>query len=209
MVMKDTLIIFDAGGVLLRNGLSAFFAALAPLTECSFDDIRTFYVNELREKSQRGECSIDEFWDKISAFCNLDASHQDLDEAFINSLVRLGETPVIHRWKQHADLWLLSNHRTPWLQPALGPLWDLMDKRFISSETGYLKPEKAAYTQLQPYLEPYKHIRFIDDKKKNVQAMKRHLGIEGIVADADGMWNAQIDAWLKDLASKSGASIPT
>ena len=200
ILVKDTLIILDAGGVLVRNGLSGFFATLAPHTERSFEEIRAFYEDHLREHSQRGISSLEEFWTSIAAFCEIDVSWQQLDADFIASLNRLGLHSVLNRWREEADLWLLSNHRTHWLKPALGPIWPILQRKYISSETGYLKPEPAAFHQLDGQLSGYNHVRFVDDKSRNTEAMQRYMGIGGIIADGDGLWIAQVDKWLTHRA---------
>jgi FMN phosphatase YigB (HAD superfamily) len=196
------LLILDAGGVVVRNGLSAFFAALAPLTTRDLADLRSLYLTRLRERSQRGQMPLDEFWSQIAAFGRIDLPADELNARFVAALEASVDCALLDRWNDLADLWLLSNHRTPWLQAAMGTRWDMFSRHFVSSDTGHLKPEQAAFAQLTAYLDPYAKCLFVDDKPRNVEAMKRFCGIDGIVADVDGEWIARVDDWLHSSMSR-------
>jgi putative hydrolase of the HAD superfamily len=70
----------------------------------------------------------------------------------------------------------------------------LFSELSISSLTGAVKPDQAAYDRLLGGTDLTRTLH-VDDKPANVAAA-RSLGVRSLLADADGRWSKEVDAWL-------------
>jgi FMN phosphatase YigB (HAD superfamily) len=107
--------------------------------------------------------------------------------------------PALHclpAWSQHAEIIVISNHRQEWLLPRLDALGAPahIDELRISSSTGLVKPDPAAYAHAVGGRE-WSRTLYVDDKSANVEAA-RDLGLRSLLADPEGGWTEAVDIWL-------------
>ena len=118
----------------------------------------------------------------------------------------LGLRPVIapariDRWRQAAEIWVVSNHRHEWLLPMLDDagFTAVVDRIEVSSLTGRVKPDPAAWEALLADGTPPGRAAVVDDQQPNLDSA-RALGLTALRADGGTGWADQVDAWLASTA---------
>ncbi|MGB1711043.1 MAG: HAD-IA family hydrolase [Miltoncostaeaceae bacterium] len=103
----------------------------------------------------------------------------------------------IARWRQTADIWVVSNHRHEWLLPVLDAagFTAVVDRIEVSSLTGRVKPDPAAWEALLADGTSPERVAVVDDQQPNLDSA-RALGLTALLADGGTGWVDQVDAWL-------------
>jgi HAD superfamily hydrolase (TIGR01549 family) len=103
-------------------------------------------------------------------------------------------SPHLQRWSRQVPLWLLSNHRSPWLLPRLErfELTKFFQRVIISDVIGAAKPEPAAYAEILERTTSPASALFVDDQNRNVAAAAK-IGLTAFHAGADLSWIAAVD----------------
>lgn len=195
------VLILDVCNVLLAEPTTPMFSRLATHCGVSIDRVARTFRQCYRDDLWSGTLAEAGFWPQIAREVGGRASHDDIQrwrEAVVDSLRPL---PAAHRlpdWTRQAQVWLLSNLRHEWLDPVMERLgWhDLVERVFVSSRTGLVKPDHRAYTQLLTAAHPGDTLLYVDDKSANVSA-SAEIGIDAIRATAQGQWIRMIDRWLE------------
>ncbi|QJS10795.1 HAD-IA family hydrolase [Streptomyces argyrophyllae] len=136
------------------------------------------------------------FWTSLAATCGLERAPAEWRTVLDQSMRAMPVVRQLPSWGRHARLVLISNHRHEWLVPRLEALalTGHFSELWISSLTGAVKPDQAAYDRLLDGTDPAQTL-YVDDKPANVAAA-RSLGVRSLLADADGRWSEEVDAWL-------------
>jgi FMN phosphatase YigB (HAD superfamily) len=193
---RNRTLLLDACGVLLGEPTAPLFAAIASSAGKTHDAIATIFRRRFRDDLWSGRQDERTFWSEFATACGLIDSPSCWRRVIDSAMCPM---PALHRlaeWSQGARVVLISNHRHEWLLPrldALGIARHFADLR-ISSLTGVVKPDPAAYEQALRGAEP-RCVLYVDDKPANV-IVARELGIQSILADADGLWIKEVDTWL-------------
>jgi len=190
-------LLLDACGVLVGEPMGPLFATVAASAGRSPVEITDIFSGEFRDDLWGGQTAEDDFWRCFAQACGLDTPTKAWREVVTAAMQPLPAARHLHEWSRHARLILVSNHRYEWLVPVLeqsGLLAHFTDLR-ISSETGLVKPEPAAY---HPALEAclLTSALYVDDKPDNARAAA-DLGIPTVLADPAGFWMEEVEAWLR------------
>ena len=185
----------DIGNVLLRDPISQLLKSLSEEGSRTWEELRQFYLNQLRVPMWSGGMSEDDFWGKLCSYAHVISESELWHQRLLETMIALPAIERMHDWSSKNEIWLLSNHFAEW---PLGRLRDCgvmptISKMLISSETHYLKPDPKAFGLVKTQLGT-STVLFVDDKMVNVEAAK-NLGIDGLVADSDGDWIANVDKW--------------
>ena len=107
----------------------------------------------------------------------------------------------IARWRQVADIWVVSNHRHEWLLPVLDAagFTAVVDRIEVSSLTGRVKPDPAAWEALLADGTSPERVAVVDDQQPNLDSAHA-LGFTALRADGGTRWADQVDAWLASTA---------
>jgi FMN phosphatase YigB (HAD superfamily) len=123
-------------------------------------------------------------------------SVQEAREVVRASLTELPAAGRLEAWARSADVHVLSNHVTEWLQePFLDRYGPLLGCLAISDRVGARKPEDAIYRYISANVANRGPILYVDDKERNF-GPARLLGWDVLLADHDGAWVAEVDALL-------------
>ncbi|MGB1526465.1 MAG: hypothetical protein ACPG9N_02720, partial [Miltoncostaeaceae bacterium] len=105
------------------------------------------------------------------------------------------------RWRQTADIWVVSNHRHEWLLPVLDAagFTAVVDRIEVSSLTGRVKPDPAAWEALLADGTSPERVAVVDGQQPNLDSAHA-LGFTALRADGGTRWADQVDAWLASTA---------
>jgi len=202
------LLVLDVGGVLLADPLAEIFDELAQRSDKSREAIVGFYGRELREPLWSGSVDEEEFWRLLLDFAGLPPEPSWWRRKTIRAMKPLPGAACLADWSRRVPVWLLSNHRTEWLEPALGQtgLGQFLARALVSDVTHRVKPDRAAFAEILEVsgLSASQGL-FVDDQARNVQAAQA-IGLAGLVADPSGDWLVTVNRWVQDHAA-SGRGI--
>ena len=179
-------LLFDLGGVLIRLDWDAVFAHWA---RCSGADPaalrRRFAFDEAYERYERGEIDAARYFEALRSTLGIELDDAQL-EAGWNALFagEVAETArLVAQAAARIPVHLFSNtnaaHHAAWSRDyarALRPF----RRRFVSSEMGLRKPDRAAFEHVARELGiPPGRILFFDDTEANV-AGARAAGLQAV-----------------------------
>ncbi|EST29135.1 HAD hydrolase-like protein [Streptomyces roseochromogenus] len=190
-------LLLDACGVLLGEPMEPLFRAVAASSGLRPAAVAELFRQRFRDDLWAGRMDETSFWSSLATACGLERAPAVWRSVVDQSMRAM---PVVHRlpsWGRQARLVLISNHRHEWLVPRLEAL--ALTSHFsevsISSITGAVKPDQAAYDRVLGSTDRAQTL-YVDDKLANVAAA-RSLGVTSLLADADGRWTNEVDAWLE------------
>ncbi|UOQ86657.1 HAD-IA family hydrolase [Gracilibacillus salinarum] len=191
--MKNIQLVLDVGGVLATD-LDLFWSELTEQAQMPYEEVRQTYRQEIREALWQGQIEEHEFWSWLyDTFPTIEI--HSLKKALTNSLYTLQGMNHLTEWNKLADLHILSNHRSEWLQPVLDPIRPILQTITISSLVGAAKPEQTIYQHCMDQLPSGKTVLFVDNKQENLEPAKA-LGWHTIHAKADQQWINKVTDFL-------------
>jgi FMN phosphatase YigB (HAD superfamily) len=106
---------------------------------------------------------------------------------------------------ERCEIWLVANHRHEWLSPALHASGAVryLDRKVISSRTGLMQPQPAAYQHLRR-LTNGRPVLFVGDSAAHA-AGARAAGMDAVVADAAGNWEQTVQKWHESSPRRPAA----
>lgn len=185
------LLLLDAGGVLVSTGgIADALALLAAESGAGAQHLWDLWLR-VRPDFWCGRLSHDELWDYFDTALDIRSDHAVLEET-----ARAAVVPLPHAAALDAlplPRWVLSNHRTSWLGPALAaPGVPHLDRVVISDQIGACKPDPEAFRlTLADWRGASGQVLFIDDKQRNLDAAAQ-LGLSTMLADPAGAWLEQL-----------------
>ena len=163
--MSDRLIVLDVHGVIFTNPLVPFIADLAERNGQDRKEAVATWHGRLRQRFWLGQLSVEELWQTFAPGSDAKALTRELEQRYT--------TGPLFDWVQRSDAsaWLLSNHRTDWLQARLARygLAGRFERVFVSDAIGHVKPEFEAFRFAQQQA-GRREITYVDDKPGNVAA---------------------------------------
>lgn len=163
--MSDRLIVLDVHGVIFTNPLVPFIADLAERHGRDRTEAVATWHGRLRRHFWLGQLSVDELWQEFAPGADSEALTAELEARYrsgpLFEWVRGSEEPI----------WLLTNHRTDWLQARLARsgLEGRFERVYVSDAIGRVKPEFEAFSFAQEQAGG-REITYVDDKPGNVAA---------------------------------------
>lgn len=174
----DTLLVFDAHGVVLNRAFPTFLRRHA--TARGDDPRRVWrrWRRDLRLDCWEGRLDTDEAWRRL--FPGDDPA--TLDRGLASTYAPGPVFDQVLASDQRA--WLLSNHRTEWLLPQLRRfgLQHRFERVLVSDDLGIAKPDREVFRIVRRHAGGGRVVVF-DDSSRNVAAARR-AGLEAYqVAD--------------------------
>jgi FMN phosphatase YigB (HAD superfamily) len=177
--MSDRLIVLDVHGVVFTNPLVPFIADLAERTGRDRKEAVATWHGRLRRRFWLGQLSVVELWQEFAPGADAEALTAELEGRY--------ETGPLFDWVAHSDgpIWLLSNHRSDWLQARLARfgLGSRFERVYVSDAIGRVKPEFEAFRYAQDQAGG-REITYVDDKPGNVAAAGAVFATAMTVGDA-------------------------
>lgn len=202
--MKDEIdaLLFDFGGVIIEIDFDRVFARWAELARVPFAQVKErFSHGEAYQRHERGEIDITAYFASLRHDLGIDLSDDDFadgwDRVFgeeISSTVNL-----LRQLEPRIPLYLFSNtnraHYEFWSKrydEALRPL----RRRFISSEMGLRKPERASFERVIAEIGvPPHRILFFDDTQANLDGASA-VGVKTVLVRTPDDVSRVIRLWM-------------
>lgn len=191
-------LVLDLGGVVLTSAMPQVVAELAARSGHSEQSLWRYFNHTLFEPFWSGAMSLDAFWADFTAHAGVPGvPGRWRTEGTLERLPLLVPPEAVRRWASRVPVGVLSNQRAEWVLPSLRRtgLLEVLHPVFISSETGLLKPDRAAFAQLTGLGTPASRILYVDDRPQAV-ATARSLGMSALQAVAGGGWAPRVDELL-------------
>lgn len=191
------LLVLDAGGLLVSNQLLTVFAELARAAGVSVHRVHAHH-HRMRHRLWCGEIDEPTFWSTM--FDSLGLAHDpDHWRARMGHLLGPGITAVtLERWAAQIPVWLLSNHRSEWLIPALERhgLSRHLERVVVSDIVGIAKPDPGLYDLVEARSgHAADRLLYVDDRRRNLRPARRR-GWHTLRADQHGRWAGVVDRLL-------------
>jgi len=186
------LLVLDGQGVVFTDPLAAFLDGLADETGQSQASVRTRWTNEVREQAWLGTRDDEAIWRALTRGVG-DRWGVRLEEAY-------GPGPAAARlpaWAARVPIWLLTNHRTAWIDRRLDRLGlrRYLSRILVSDALKALKPDPVVFAPILAHVRDPATVLVVDDQVKNVAAAAA-LGLCSLLADPAGDWVSEVDRWL-------------
>jgi FMN phosphatase YigB (HAD superfamily) len=194
MSKETKALLLDIGGVLVHDPMHELLDEMSSLSEKSYQELKTWYEENLRYPLWSGSIDEDTFWAEILLYSEAGYNMDHWREYVLSSCRPLAAAARIKDLLGVAPISAISNHRHEWIRPVLNE-WGIdkyLEKIFISSETGEVKPDPEAieYALNDLNISPEEAI-FVDDQERNTKSAEE-MGLRVILADPDGDWIDEI-----------------
>jgi len=192
------LLVLDAGGVILTNQMPQLYQDLAHAAVGTHADVEAAYL-PLRVDLWAGALDEYQFWRLLLDDPGIATPIKWRQDRVAELIQPLLPVDTLRAWATMAPVWVLSNHRSEWLLPALDRYGyaKYLSRVVVSDTAGLVKPDAACYRYLvESHVGPAGDILFVDDKARNLAPAKEH-GVATLEADPDGSWAEQCSSWLQ------------
>lgn len=194
--MTRPQLVLDIGGVLATNLSPLFWRLTAAEAAVSEEALYMAYKAQISELLWTGSISEEQFWSWLNEQAPLIEAKQA--RAFIDrSLQPLPALEKIAEWSLTADIHLLSNHLSAWVEPIVNPINKYVKSVTISSEIGLKKPLPDIYGRVSSHFPIDSVVLFVDDQPKNLR-QAASLGWRTLLADEGGRWISRVLPLLQD-----------
>lgn len=197
------LLMLDLGGVLIAGASPVLLAELARAPGASADALRAEF-ERIKPDFWSGRMTIPEAWRRLAAVAGVPhAPCPWAEDRPPTGLVPLPALARVPTWARTVRVGVLSNEHAEWVLPILASsgVLDVLDPLLISSRTGVVKPDPAAFAQVAAGGVPAARTLFVDDQAVNLAAAAA-CGIRTLWADPDGAWTAEVDRLLAVPATR-------
>ncbi|RUT28010.1 hypothetical protein EJP77_18515 [Paenibacillus zeisoli] len=186
--MNRPPLVLDVAGVLTTNLSPYYWDELGNICGLPPSYIKQQFRSEIRERLWTGQITEQEYylWLK-QKFLNSTANLLCDRSLLLKHLRMLPAASYFEIWSRQADIHLLSNHRTEWLDELLRPYNCYLTSMTISNSVGICKPDLAIYEHVQRHLDNESIVFYVDDQDRNLLPA-RELGWHTFRADPEGQW---------------------
>lgn len=192
-------LVLDIGGVLFAPALPPVLADVAAASGRDIPTVTRYVRDELAEAFWSGRIGIPVFWERLTAHLGIPGHRPPWwDDYAAGRRTPLPAASRVPDWAARVPVGILSNQRHEWALPLLGTagLQGLLDPVLISSETGRVKPDPAAFRPLTRLGVPADRVLYVDDRTAALDAA-RSVGLRTLRADPRGTWADAVDAALE------------
>lgn len=186
------LLVLDGQGVVFNDPLAAFLAQLADATGQDRGAVLARWRDDVREHAWRGAINDAAMWSAL-----VGSDPRDWGARLEAAYAPGPAAPRLPGWAAHVPVWLLTNHRTAWIEQRLErfALRRWLSRILVSDALGALKPETSVFAPMLAHVRNPAAVLVVDDQEKNVAAAAA-LGLSAVLADNAGRWIAEVDRRL-------------
>jgi len=181
-------IVFDSFGVVFTKGLSSSIDSLASI----FEDKKKYAIEHAyrnwESEFDLGRINDQQFWAGVNEELGTNVAADKLTKIVIGSYkIQPNIISLILLLRSKFNVVMYSNFRKSWFDILDNKfdIYKLFDKVFISSETGYLKPDKRAFDYISKQLNiSPSNLILVDDEKANIDSFNDWGGTGILFYDA-------------------------
>lgn len=152
------------------------------------------YKEEQSKKLWTGGITEAAFWDWLCQAAK--GLSEEQGKAYLKeSLQPLPALRLLENWSLAADIHILSNHLSAWVEPILQDMRPFLRTVTISSAVGFRKPQRELFEHVGAQIPASSRILFIDDQPSNLEQAAA-CGWSTLLADPEGLWSGKVDEWL-------------
>ena len=179
--MKNTVVLFDIGAVLLKISYKSFYSQASQYSRLSAEDFKDRYVRSGLEKNiLMGKISTEQYLDEVKRIISpeVDLSHEKLKDIVGSSWKEPIKSMLTLRdglFDSGYAVGLFSNISLLALETISArfpEIFDVYGPRVYSFEVGSIKPEPEMYRRITGYGK----VVLIDDKEKYLKTGKDDFG---------------------------------
>ena len=197
--MRTSVVVVDAGGVLLTEPVPDLLAAMAVSGGTSPAEVAACFERELYVPLWSGQLPLSGLWARLRAVSGARHDDQYWEDFFLDRLRRSSALGRLDELRSADSVVVLSNHLSRWLRPHLREAIDegLLDHVLISEETGHVKPAPEAFLDVLrlPEVGGEPRVLMVDDRPQNLSAA-RAAGFDTIEGSTNGKWLESAVRWL-------------
>lgn len=195
--MTRPQLVLDIGGVLASNLSPLFWQLLAADVGVAEDVIYGDYKKQVSERLWTGVITEEQFWDWVQSYAH--QLNKEQARGYIDrSLQPLPALAKVAEWSEVAEIHLLSNHLSAWVDPIVQPIRPYLKSMTISNEVALKKPHPDIFTMVIEKLPAGSPVLFVDDHPKNTK-QAASLGWRTLLADEEGLWINKVIPLLKQI----------
>lgn len=197
--MKKHSLILDAGGVIIEDLSVSFWHILAAKSTLPALDTTKLYAQyklDVSEQLWTGKINEQQLLQFLETF-GIVLTPAELNEIIKGCLLPLPAYEKVKVWSSKVPIYIMSNHVSSWLMPALAPLQPFITDFYISDAYKVKKPTGAWFEHITDRLQ-HTSIMFVDNTMHNIEAAKQ-VGWNTIYADADHKWIDEVESWLVSI----------
>ena len=181
-------IVFDSFGVVFTKGLSSSIDSLASVFESKQKYAIEYTYRKWEREFDLGRINDQQFWGKVNEELGTNVTADRLTKIVIGSYkIQPDIIALILLLRLNFNLVMYSNFRKSWFDILDNKfdVYKLFDKVFISSEAGYLKPDKKAFDYISKQLNiSPSNLILVDDEKANIDSFNEWGGNGILFQDA-------------------------
>ncbi|MDQ8735233.1 HAD-IA family hydrolase [Paenibacillus sp. LHD-38] len=195
--MNRPQLVLDIGGVLATNLSPLFWQLLAADVGFAEDVIYGDYKKLVSERLWTGVITEEQFWDWVQSYAH--QLNKEQARGYIDrSLQPLPALAKVAEWSEVAEIHLLSNHLSAWVDPIVQPIRPYLKSMTISNEVALKKPHPDIFAKVIEKLPAGSPVLFVDDHPKNTK-QAASLGWRTLLADEEGLWIKKVIPLLKQI----------
>lgn len=195
----ETILILDAGGVIIDDLTTQFWDMLVARSDnntLTRTTIYTHYKREISDKLWSGQLDEEDFSLFLKHY-HIHLSQEEVSDIVAQCLIPLPAYKMLEKWSEQADIYIMSNHRTSWLLPALEKVRPYLKDIYIS-DTALMKKPSLDWFKAISHRHPEKQIVFVDNTMHNIEAALKS-GWQAIYADEAYVWIEEVNELLNSL----------
>ena len=196
--MSRPLVLLDAAGVLVFDDDARWMSELADHCGLSRAEALQWLDQVAYRPWWSGQWQWPDFWQAFYDRFSVRVEDTAVFEHSWSSLRPLASLQYLASWAQVADLWLVSDHRSGWLLPALGEHLQCFQFCWVSDQVGLTKRDELYFDLLSRYLSGQQSpVFYLDDRQENLlQAARFFPSLRYMVADPAGLWTRWLERSL-------------
>jgi|GEM_PF-4790253 len=190
------ILILDAGGVIIEDLSGQFWDLIAAQSTdkaLTREHLYREYKKDISDQLWTGQLSEQQLLHFLQTF-KISLNEAELRAIIASCLKPLPAFEKVKEWSTKLPVYIMSNHLSDWLLPALEPLKDYISDYYISDVFKIKKPIKDWYDQLS-HRHPNTSIFFVDNTLHNIVVAQEN-GWSTVLADETHSWIQEVDDWI-------------
>ena len=194
MEQMDHVVALDVS-VIFTDPMWSLFDVVGADAGRSTHAIAAIFHYEFAVNLWSGRLAEERFWPLFTDRVGMMATPPRWRTTVLNATLPMPGFRALQAMAGQCEIWLVANHRHEWLGPVLHSTGAVryLDRKVISSRTGLVQPQPAAYQHLRR-LASGRPVLFVGGSATHA-AGARAAGLKAVVVDSAGQWKRTVQEW--------------